>query len=344
MNRTAARRPVTMALWRCVAVAGLPTALAAGAALALARAWPVVVEPDAAATAQAPWLWLPLLTAAGCCLAAAIRLWPPFAEQRPGNDWLRRWQRGPLRGLGAVIAGALLAQLLLTMPLTTLLARALGAPDDVYASLHPRLPNLPTLREVGERCQATLADAVPLRELRLRPRAGPPGSPFVPSHVELRLDGERVADLVPQFEQDRQLVILPLHGRPVRGIELRLAAGTVPLWFDEDSIECLVATPRSWLVNGAAAAVLALLPTLLALALAALVGGIATAPTVAMVAGSSLFVLTIGAIGPFDPAVDAVLRGRWLPGSGTFGAVVPFLAVACVAMIGRMLLLRRPTR
>ncbi len=338
MTRGAARHPVTLALWRCVAVAGWPTLAAAAVAFLFARLSAPMVEPGAATATQSPWLLLPLLTATGCCTGAAIRLWPLFAAQQPGADWLWRWQRGPLRGVGAVIAGALLAQFALTLPLTTVFALALGAPTEARVVLRPRLPELPVLQAPGQRLVASLPGDVALSELRLRPRAGLPGSPFAASVLELRLDGELQAGALPGFEQDHQLVVVPLPSRAVAEFELRLTAGSVPLWFDAGSLECIAAAPRSTLANGVSTALLALLPTLLALALAALAGAASTTPTVALVAGSCLFVTTIGAIGPLDPAIDALLRGRWIVGSGTFGAAVPFLAAACMAMIGRMLL------
>lgn len=325
MSRNAARHPLTLAMWRCLAVAGWPTLAAAAVAFTFARVYAPMVEPGAATVTLSPWLLLPLLTATGCCAAAAIRLWPLFAQQRPGADWLRRWQRGPLGGLGAVIGGALLAQLALTLPLTTGFARALGAPAEARAVVRPRLPELPVLQRPGQSLVASLPAAVELRELRLRPRAGLPGSPFVASRIELRLDGERLESALPEFEQDRQLVVLPMPARPISELELRLTAGSVPLWFDDDSLECVASAPHSTVVNGLATALLALLPTLLALALAALAGAVSTSPTVALVAGSCLFVTTIGAIGPLDPALDALLRGRWIPGSGTFGGAMPSL-------------------
>lgn len=344
MSRGAARRPLTLALVRCGAVAGLPTLLAAAAALLLATCWPAAVEPGAAAAAQSSWLLLPLLTAAGCCALAAVRLWPLFALERPGAAWLWRWQCGPLRGLGAAVSGALLAQFVLTLPLCTVFAQWLGAPAAVHAVLRPELPPLPILQAPGQHFVASLAAPTALKELSLRPRAGLPGAPFVASVLEVRLDGEPQPVLAHSFEQDGLLHVHTLHERRVQHFELRLREGSVPLWFDGLAIECVAAAEHSWLVNGALAALLALLPTLLALAMAMLAGAGAALPTVTLVAVATLFVTTVGAIGPLDATVDAVFRGRWLAGDGAFPQAIPFLAAACLAMIGRMLLLRRPRR
>lgn len=344
MRHGAARRPATLAFLRCLEVAAAPTLAAALIAGLLAWLWPAVVVPGSATAAQSPWLLLPLLTAAGCCLYATLRLWPLFAQHRPGADWLRRWQRGPLRGLGAVTVGALLAQLFLTLPLTTVMARWLGAPSEVHASLRPHLPELPILQAPGQRLTASFSEPVHLRELRVRPRAGIPGVPFVPSRIEVRADGEPTPLFEHAYDQDRQLHARPLDARMVHHLELRLAAGSVPLWFDEDSIEGIGAAAHGWFGNGALAALLTLVPNLVAMALAMLAGATAALPTVALVGATGLFVMTLGAIGPLDAAVDALFRGRWLAGPGPFPDAIPFLAVACLAMIGRMLVLRRPTR
>lgn len=350
MTAVSRRSPQWLALRTCWRAAALPTAGTALAAAALARAWQPSLATrsgDAIAAAggnaaNAPWLALPILVAMATIAASALRLWPLFARERPGAAWLLRWQRGPWRGLGAVTAGAAAALVLLALPTVAVLAPWLGAPPAAHAVLYPHLPSTPPplLTEPGDRVVATFAAPTALRELRLRPRAGPPRGAFVPSEVQLTADGQQFATL--RFEQDLQLLVVPAPNRPLQTLELRLLAGSVPLWLDAEAVTALGATPRSALANAAAYALLTTLPLLLALALAMLAGAAAGLPTVALVAGATLFVTTIGAIGPFGQATDDLLRGRWLLDDRLFRAAGPFLALAALAMMLRMLLLRRP--
>ena len=346
MIATGRRSPQWLALRTCWQAAAVPTGLAAIAAAAMARLWRPELADAAAASnaAAAPWLALPVLVAMAIVLASALRLWPLFARERPGAAWLLRWQRGPWRGLGAVTAGAAAAFVLLALPTVALLAPWLGAPPAAHAVLYPSLPSAPPplLTDPGDRVVATFAAPVALRELRLRPRAGPPRGAFVPSELQLSADGQPFATA--RFEQDLQLLVVPAPGTPMRTLELHLTAGSVPLWLDAEAVVAVEATPRSALANAAAYVLLATVPLLLALALAMLAGSAAALPTVALVAGATLFVTTIGSIGPFDPATDDLLRGRWLLDERRFRTAGPFLALAAVAMMLRMLLLRRPAR
>ncbi len=340
----AARHPATLACRACLAAALWPTALAAALAAVGGRLLAPAVEPGAASAAGTPWLLLPLLVAMGACTAAAVRLWPRFGRARPGADWIARLERGPMRGSGAIVAGALAAQFALTAPLTVVAARALGAPDRAAVHLRPVLPQLPVLGEPGQEVVAVLDPPVDLAEIHLRPRALPPGAPFVPSRLELRIDGERLSGPDPVFTEDRQRSSVRLDGRRVREVRLRLAAGTVPLWFDGEAIDCVAAAGRSALGNGILFAGLALLPTLLGLGLALLASSTAALPTVATVAGATLFVCTLGGVGPVDAAARWLLRGHWLPATGVFHASLPFLGGGCMAMILAMLPHRRPPR
>lgn len=348
MNLPPSRQPGAMTLRRCLRVTTVPVLATALLSLALAAMLPpVVADPTAASGAGTPWLQLPMFTAAAGCGLTALAFWPLFAARRPGADWARRLQRGPLQGCGAALAGALLAQLLLTLPLTTLLARGLGAP--ATAAVHHALPPVqpqPVLAPGQPRLDFVLPATAghDYAELHLRPLAAMPVAEFRSSRVEVYADGERLSASDPVWSQTGQFVRLPFAPRPIHRLELRLAEGTVPLFFPTGSVELVEARGRSAWANGALLALVALLPTFLALALACLGGTAAALPTLATLLVGCQWVLTVGGIGPFDSALQQVLRGRWLGSTAVFPQCIPSLVLGSVAMILAMLLRRRSRR
>ncbi|MBL9076822.1 MAG: hypothetical protein JNL08_04915 [Planctomycetes bacterium] len=344
MTLPRARGPLRLTFVRCLRAAALPTLLAALAGLWLphALATPLPGLPSAAGAAS-PWLQLPLFVAAALCAARAAGFWPLFALRRPGRDVVARLQRGPWRGAGAAIVGALLAQLVLTLPLLTFGARLHGAP--ATAARHDELapPPQPALTAATPRLAFT-PPARPLASVWLCPLAAPPVGAFVPTRVQLRLDGAVLPGAVATFGQSFEAVELPLPAVTVQRLELEYVDGSVPLLFPRGAVRVVAAgsEPQAW--NGAAAAVLLLLPTFAALAFAYLAGAVAALPTVWTVAAVLLFVQTVGGIGPAGDVVLALLRGRWVWPSGTFWHGVPSLAAGSVAMIGGMLLRRGARR
>lgn len=348
MSLPPSRQPCTMTLRQCLRVTTLPVLGTALLSLVAASLFPPVVADAAAASgAVSPWLLLPMFTAAAGCGLTALAFWPLFAARRPGADWARRLQRGPLRGCGGAVAGALLAQLLLTLPLATLLARSLGAP--ATAAVHHALPPVqpqPVLAPGHPHLDFVLP-AGPSRhyaELHLRPLAAMPTAAFRSSRVEVFADGERLSASDPEWSQTGQFVRLPFAPRPIHRLELRLAEGTVPLFFPTGSVELVEARGRSAWTNGALLALVALVPTFLALALACWCGTAAALPTLATLLVGALVVLTVGGVGPFDHALQQTLRGRWLGSTAVFRHCLPSLVLGSVAMILAMLLRRRSRR
>lgn len=339
------RSAAALALRRCLQNAWLPAvAGASGAFVGASLFAPQLGAGATAAGAMSAWLHLPLFVLAIACACTAVVLWPAFADRRPGADWLWRLQRGPLRGCGGALAGALLAQLLLTVPITTGLASALGAPATASAWYELRGPAQPLLNRqqralVFEGPRGTL-----VRELHLRPLAALPGGDFQPSRLVVRADGELLTDREIVFRQTGEFVLVPFAPRAIQRLELELVEGTVPLFFPAGSATLVGAAAIDTWWNGLLLALLGVVPTFVALAMACLCGAAAALPTVLVVVISLLFVQTIGGAGPMDVAVRHLLRGHWLPATGAFRACLPSLAVGAAAMIGAMLLRLRPRR
>ncbi|MBL8728867.1 MAG: hypothetical protein JNM25_10580 [Planctomycetes bacterium] len=341
MTGLRARHPFTLTFVHCLRRALLPVLGATGASALLRTATTTPLAGlETAPGAQTPWLHLPLVVAAFACAAAAATFWPLFAARRPGRDQVERLQRGPLRGCGAALAGALLAQLVLTLPLMTGFARLLGAPATAVAHVELPVPPQPLLTATQPRLSFALGDRV-LDEVRLRPAAGPPTGPWQPTHVRVHVDGAPAAAAEVTFEQSLQLVRVPLPARPLHTLELEFVSGTVPLLFPRGAVVAVEAGTRSGLWNGVRAAWIYLLPSFVALALAMLFGAAATLPTVLTAAGGLLFVGTIGGAGPADDAVRSLLRGHEVLAGRTFSACIPSLAAGSLAMIVAMLLRRR---
>jgi hypothetical protein len=336
------RRPLALTCRRCLAAATLPTLAAALAAVLLQQTLTTPLPGLAAAPgAMTPWLHLPLLVAAFACAARAAAFWPLFAARRPGADQVARLQRGPWRGCGAAVAGALLAQLVLTLPLTLLFARWLGAPATATAHVALSPPPAPLLDAGRSRLEFAVGGRV-LGELQLRPFAAPPAGAWQATRVRVRLDGEPAPDEL-VFEQTLQLARLALPARAVDTLALEFVAGTVPLLFPRGTVVAVEAHARAGSWNGVAAALTWLLPSFVALAFGLVCGTAAGLPTVLTAIGGLLCVQTIGGAGPADDAVLALLRGHWLGTVDTFSTWIPSLAAGSLAMIGGMLLRRRHT-
>lgn len=340
-----ARGPAALTMRRCLGLATLPVAAAALAALGLSHGLvPQVAEGAAASGAATPWLNLPFFTAALCCALGAVVFWPRFAAHRPGADWAIRLHRGPLGGCGAAIVGALVAQLLLTIPLSTLFAFAIGAPHTARAHTALAAPAEPLLAPGAPRLTFMVPETGSYTELHLRPLAALPTGELRSSHVQAFADGSRLHDIDLEWDQTGQFRRVLFAPRPITRLELVLVGGTVPLFFPTGSVELVDAAGRPGLANGVFTALVALVPSFLALAIACLCGATAALPTVATVVIGVLFVMTIGGLGPLESAIQHTLRGRWLPSTDVFRQCVPSLLLGCMAMIPAMLLRRRLRR
>ncbi len=322
----------------------LPTLLAAVLAFTLHLTIAPALGEQHAPGAASPWLVFPMVVASLTCAVTAAVFWPTFARGRPGQQWVERLQRGPLRGSGGAMAGALLAQWLLTVPLTTALALALGAPSSAVTHLQLQPEGQPVLAADRPPVSFTIRDPQPFTELRLRPLAGLPTSSLVPTIVEVFADGESLGTMPAPFAETRQLVRLPFSSRSMHRLELVHKAGTVPLVFVPGAVTLRAATAHWSLSNGLLAALLALLPSFVAMALASWCGLLAGLPTVIAVVASGLFVQTIVGLGPFEPTMLALMRGHWLATSAVFQPCAASLTVGSMAMILAMLLRRRVRR
>lgn len=344
-----ARSPASLTFVRCLRRATIPTGAAAVVAAVASRqfAAPIeAVEPSPAALS--PWLQLPVFVAAATCAFAAALFWPLFAAHRPGADHVLRVQRGPLRGIGAVIAGALLAQLVLALPIVVVMSHWFGAPPDARARVVLAPPTDPLLDGVGNELRFVLPAPIDATEVDLRPLAAPPHGALEPTVLDVFADGERLpaANGAPHVavEQSGRILRLAFPARRIAVLRIVQTAGNVPVAFAADSVAVVAAARHSSWWNAMLAALSSLVPTFTALAVAALCGSRAAMPTVSCVIGGLLFVQTFAGAGPADDAMRALLRGHWLPATGAFLQSVPSLAAGSLAMIARMLLSRQRPR
>lgn len=333
MNR--GRGPFALTLRRCLQAAALPT-LATATLGPLLQHWvlPAPGRLDVGAAAS-PWLLLPTLVAAAVCALVAAAFWPLFARHRPGADLVRRLQRGRLQGATAVIAGALLAQGLLTAPVLLALPPLLGASARATASVTARATGGPLLagEEPTAKVVFTLPHPGPWRAITLRPLAGLPASALVPTQLQLRAEDRSLGDHHIVVDETGQMFRASFAPQRFATFEVRRTGGNVPLFFPPDGVTAQAADDHPGWWNGLLATLATLVPTLLALAIGCLCGRVAALPTVLTVIGAILFVMTVGEVGPSAAALRALLRGEWLAGTGVFATSLPTLAIGCAAMM-----------
>jgi hypothetical protein len=267
-----------------------------------------------------------------------VRSWPLFARERPGADVVQRLARGPWAGNGAAVAGAVLAQLVLTLPLALLLVPGLGAPATAHAVHDAVPPPTPLLTATGPALQWGCPTTAACDLVRVRVTALLPEGPLLPTTVRLQVDDEVVLATSPGLADTGQTVAATFAPRRVGTLTITPVAGTVPLWLPRGAVQWSEAAAHSTLANTLWAVLLSLLPTFAALALGAVAGRVATLPTVQLLVGAGLFVLTIGDAGPFGAVWRAVWRGQWLASHQVLAVCLPLLAVGSVAM---MLAMRR---
>ncbi|MCA8975437.1 MAG: hypothetical protein KDC98_12005 [Planctomycetes bacterium] len=335
------RGTFAMTLRRCLRMAALPTLLAGLVSHGLAR-WqaPSFVDGTATPGAASPWLELAMLVVAACVVATAIAFWPTFSTGRTGRDIVARLERDPWQGCAAVGAAALAAQFILTLPLATAFARGLGAPTTVRAHLAVAPPPSPQLGPEARQLRFELPAAVEAIAIELRPLAAPPVGQLRPSRVLVAADGEPLMATAAAFDQSGQMARIDFRPRPIRTLTFSFEEGSVPLFFPAGSVIVVASAEHGLLANGIWAALIALIPTFVALAIACLCGAAAALPVVATTALVVLFVLTIGGVGPGSTALLRLLRGQWIAGVDVFAASIPSLAAGVAAMIGSMPLRR----
>ena len=337
------RTPLLLAFTRCLRVAGLPVLGTALLGFVMGRWLLAPIEGvDAAPGAGTPWLHLPLLTAAVACAMATASFWPMFAARRPGADWVARLQRGPLRGNGAAITGALLAQFCLSAPVVLVLPVLLGAPAEATAFVVFTSPPDALLVAPRQSLRFPAPAGLSAVEVQLRPLAAAPTGPLQPSRIEVLADGDPLPANDVAIDQTGQLIRLHFAARTITELHIVLVSGNVPLVFPNGSVTAVCTGSHSGAGNGLLVASAYLLPSFVALAIACLCGSAAALPTVLGVLGCLLFVQTLGGAGPADDALRALLRGHWLPSRIGFSQCLPSLAAGSVAMILAMVLQRKP--
>jgi hypothetical protein len=325
------RGPFWLTTRRCLRVGAWPVALAAALAVLLHHAVPPVLGDRTAPAAASPWLVLPLLVAAASTTLTAIVTWPLFARDEPGNDVLARIQRGACGGCAAALAGALVAQGLLTLPTALLVPFALGAPATARLVHVLETSGTTVLARGHDAVDFTLPSAARVERIELRPRAGLPEGTFAPAAIGVELDGDALPPTV-AFEQTNERRAIDFPPREVRQVRIVRRGGTVPLWFPAGSAVGIGADRVPTWRNACWLTTIALAPSLAALALAALLGRVAGRPTLLLAAGATLFLCWIGDAGPAAPAATRVLAGEALADAGLFPATAPLLALGLAAL------------
>lgn len=326
-----ARSPFRLVLRRCLVVAAVPTALLAGLSLLVPR--PELADPTTAGAFVA-WLQWPLVAASASTALAAVCFWPTIADGRPGAELVQRLLPGRLHGAFAAVLAALTAQLLLTLPIGLWWPIWLGAPPRAEATVDALAVGDLLLRS-EERAVVgfELPAEVEVRAVELRALAMLPEGPATPTRVRLVADGGPLLDAAIVVAESHQVLRASFPARSLRRFRLERQDGALPLLFPPGSVQVVLARDHCQRTNGVLLVLLLLLPSWVALGLGVLSGRAAKLPVVATVVGAILFVTTLGDVGPAGKAVQAVLRGHWLPGTEVLRTAWPLLLVGCAAMI-----------
>lgn len=329
----------------CLQLATLPTLLVAVAAWLLATAARSPSNEATAATAAlSGWLYLPQWVAGAACAIALVRLAPLLPARAAGAAVALRLARGPLQGLGASIAATLLAQAILAVPVTVVLAFALGAPARCHAFTSLDAGAQPLLWTDSPRLLLTNLPAAAIDRLVLQPVAAAPSGPLQPSRILVQADGAPLARLPQGFSGSYERAQIDFPAQRLQRLELVLEAGNVPLYFPTGSLAARNSAPHSSLPNTLLAALLGLAPAALALAAGCLGGAVAgLGTTLVLVLGIQL-IMALGDFAGCRAACQAVLAGEWLGAATFFRHGAPSLLAGCLAMIGAMLLRRTTLR
>jgi hypothetical protein len=335
-------------LRHCLQLAALPTLLTAVAAWLLATAARLPSNEATAATAATAalsgWLYLPQWVAGAACATALVRFAPLLPTRAPGAEVALRLARGPLQGLGAGIAATLLAQAILALPVTVVLAFALGAPGQCHEFTNLDAGAQPLLWTQSPRLALTNLPATAIDRLVLQPIAAAPTGPLAASRIQAVADGKLLASLPQGFSGSYERAQIDFAARRLQRLELVLEAGNVPLYFPPGSLSVRNPTAHSSLPNALLVALLGLVPAALALALGCLGGAVASLNTTLVLVLGAQAIMALGDFAGCRAACQSVLAGEGLGAATFFRQGAPSLLAGCLAMIGAMLLRRTTPR
>lgn len=333
------RGPFGIVLRAGLRAAWLPVAIATVVAAAMTpAARNAAGESNAGAGANG--LALPFAVAAFVVGMQALRQWPLFAQRRPGGEWLHRLQRGPWHGTGAALAGALLAQALLTLPVALGLPMWLGAPPVAHTVAALSLVGEPRLDARHPAVVLQAPAAGPWRQLVLRPIAFLPEGPAMHATVRVRAEATELGPM-PPITDTGQRVARSFAPLAATHFTVERLAGDIPLYFAPDTAHAYGAAEHTGWWNSLRGWSVALLPTFVALASACLCGAFAALPTVTTVFLALAFVATFGGVGPFAPTLRAWMRGEWAVPAELLAATLPTAALGSVLMAFAMVARRR---
>ncbi len=305
------RGPAGLTFRVCLRTSGAPTAIA----LLIALVASALAEPDmldgSPAAASTPWLTLPLLAVAVACCLGAAHLWPTFALRQPGADTMRRLERSPLGGRGAVIAGALGAQLALSMPLALALSLWFGAPSHARRHFEVTGPEHAILEGKGTSVTFELQNDATIDAIWMRPRASLPTGEGA-TEVAITSAGKRLASTPIAFSESGSLVRVAIQAQSLSQFTLTQTAGSVPLYFAPNTVTAIGATDLPTWANSLLLALVATWTSAITLAIAALVGIGTGWATLATAICCAQFLQWIGNMGPIADALLRVMRGQWL--------------------------------
>lgn len=305
------RGPTGLSFRQCLRVSAAPTGIAVLlAVIAHAASTPELVDGYAAAAAT-PWLTLPLFVVAVTCCLAAAHTWPLFAQRQPGADSIRRIERSLFQGRLAIIAGALAAQCLLSMPLAMAMSAWLDAPGTARRHHVATTSAQPIMNRVGDSLTFALDDAPQVEALLLRPRAAMPTGDGA-TQVSITHKGKLLATTPVAFAESGALLRVEIQPQQLDQLELTKTAGHVPLLFHEASVIAVGPAEMPTWCNSLLAALIATWTSAITLLIAAIVGTGTGWATLATTIGCVQFVQWIGGIGPIDDALLQLMRGQWL--------------------------------
>jgi hypothetical protein len=305
------RGPAGLTFRLCLRTSAAPTAIALlVAVVANASSKPDFVD-GSPASVSTPWLTLPLLVVAIACCLCAAHTWPTFALRQPGADTIRRLERSPLGGRGAVIIGALLAQLVLSMPVALGLSAWFDAPSHARRHYEVVAPEQPVLQGEGSSVTFELPAGPTVDAIWMRPRASLPTGDGA-TEVTISAGGKRLASTPIAFSESGALMRVAIEPQLLSQFTLTQTAGSVPLYFAPNTVTAVGAADLPTWANSLLLALIATWTSAITLAIAALIGLGTGWATLATAICCVQFVQWIGNTGPIAAALLAVMRGQWL--------------------------------
>ncbi|MFT4513188.1 MAG: hypothetical protein ACI91B_001890 [Planctomycetota bacterium] len=305
------RGPAGLTFRHCLRTSTAPTAIALLiAVIANAASEPDILDGSPAA-ASTPWLTLPLVVIAIACCLCAAHTWPTFARRQPGADTVRRLERSPLGGRGAVIAGALLAQFALSLPLAIGLSAWFDAPSHARRHYEVIGPEYAILQGKGDSVTFQVTDGAIVDAIWMRPRASLPTGEG-DTEVTITAGGKRLASTPLAFSESGALLRVAIQQQPLSQFKLTQTAGSIPLYFAPKTVTAVGPADLPTWANSLLLALIATFTSAITLAIAALIGLGTGWATLATTICCLQFVQWIGNTGPIGDALLAVMRGQWL--------------------------------